>query len=207
MSSIYVNASGSWRLGGFEHLWTKKEANQALLECSQPYRYAKSLDKDESKRDSTSGIETFAFGVLCEEILNNRRKSASIPNVAEFQKYCGEQLQNTDVSSRPNLSTILSHSYFNQDFILIHSFLTELPLKNQLEKQSFFTSLVDRLRQFDETVIATELIDLILSRIVLLDETAKLCVLPFVLQPRIDCDSDTSAPISPIFSAQAFTKL
>lgn len=206
MASIYVNVAGSWRLGGFEHLWTKKEANQTFLERSQPYRYMNALDKDETKRDSTFGIEIFAFGVLSEEILNNRSKSSIIPNVTEFRKYCVEHLRNADASKRPTLSTILLHSYFNQDFILIHSFLTELPLKNQLEKQSFFTSLVDRLRQFDESVIGTELIDLILSRIVLLDETAKLCVLPFVLQPQIDCDPDSPAPIMPIFSTQAFTQ-
>lgn len=206
IQSIYVTASGSWRLGGFEHLWSKKEVNQTLLERSQPYRYMNALDKDETKRDSCAGIETFAFGVLCEEILNNRKKSATIPNVTEFRKYCVELLRNSDADCRPSLSDILQHPYFNQDFILIHAFLSELPLKNQIEKQSFFSSLVERLRQFDETVIGTELIDLILSRIVLLDETAKLCVLPFVLQPRIDCESN-STPVTPIFSAEAFIQL
>lgn len=205
MSSIYVNANGSWRLGGFEHLWTRKEVTQTLLERSQPYRYANALDKDETKCELSVGIESFAFGILCDEILSNRKKCSSIPNVAEFQKYCVEQLRNADPNSRPSLSAILQHPYFNQDFILIHSFLSELPLKNQLEKQSFFTSLVDRLRQFDETVIANELIDMILSRLVLLDETAKLCVLPFVLQPRIDCES-SSTPITPIFSTETFTQ-
>lgn len=206
IQSIYVTASGSWRLGGFEHLWSKKEVNQTLLERSQPYRYMNALDKDETKRDSCAGIEAFAFGVLCEEILSNRKKSSTIPNVAEFRKYCVEQLRHADADRRPSLSDILQHPYFNQDFILVHSFLSELPLKNQIEKQTFFTSLVDRLRQFDETVIGTELIDLILSRIVLLDETAKLCVLPFVLQPRTD-DESTSTPVTPIFSAEAFIQL
>lgn len=202
MSSIYVNSNGSWRLGGFEHLWPKKEVNQTLLERSQPYRYINALDKDETKRDSVVGIEIFAFGVLCEEILSNRKKSSTIPNVTEFRKFCVEQLRNADAKNRPSLSTILQHSYFNQDFILVHSFLSELPLKNQTEKQSFFTSLIDRLHEFDETVVGTELIDLILSRIVLLDETAKLCVLPFILQPRSDCDSSSA----PIFSPETFTK-
>lgn len=208
IQSIYVTASGSWRLGGFEHLWSKKEVNQTLLERSQPYRYINTLDKDETKRDSCVGIEAFAFGVLCEEILNNRKKcnNTTIPNVMEFRKYCVEQLRNGDAACRPSLTDILQHSYFNQDFILIHSFLTELPLKNQIQKEAFFTNLVDRLRQFDETVIGTELIELILSRMVLLDETAKLCVLPFVLQPRNDCEP-TSTPITPIFSPEAFTKL
>ncbi|XP_031618710.1 protein-associating with the carboxyl-terminal domain of ezrin [Contarinia nasturtii] len=199
-SSIYVNSNGSWRLGGFEHLWSKKEVNHTLLERSQPYRYINCLDKDETKRDTIQAIESFAFGVLCEEILSNRKTSST-----EFRKFCVEHLRNANAKARPSLSAILQHSYFNQDFILIHSFLSEIPLKNQMEKQTFFTGLVDRLREFDECVIGTELMDLILSRIVLLDETAKLCVLPFLLQPRIDCESN-SAPITPIFSPTNFTK-
>lgn len=204
-SSVYVNSSGSWRLGGFEHLWSKKEVNQTLLERSQPYRYVNALDKDETKRDSIHSIESFAFGVLCEEILSSRKSSSTIPHVAEFRQYCVEHLRNANAKNRPSLSAILQHSYFNQDFVLIHSFLSELPLKNQIEKQTFFTGLVDRLREFDETVIGTELIELILSRMVLLDETAKLCVLPFVLQPRNDCESN-SASVTPIFSPETFTK-
>lgn len=204
-SSIYVNSTGSWRLGGAEHLWPKKEVTQTLLERSQPYRYSNAVDEDETKRNSPQSIESFAFGVLCEEILSSRKQSSTIPIVAEFRKYCVENLRNANVLNRPSLSKILQHSYFNQDFIQIHSFLSELPLKNQIEKQTFFTEVVDRLRHFDETVIGAELIELILSRIVLLDETAKMCVLPFVLQPRIDCESN-SAPITPIFSPESFTK-
>lgn len=202
-SSIYINANGSWRLGGFEHLWTKKEATQTLLERSQPYRYKNAIDKDETKRDSVYGIEQFAFGVMCEEILSNRKDSLAIPNVAQFRKYCVEQLRNSNAKNRPSLSTILLHSYFNQDFILIHSFLSELPLKSQSEKQTFFTNLIDRLREFDETIVATELIDLILSRIVLLDESAKMYVIPYILRPRTEDDTSTMAPI---FSAETFTK-
>lgn len=204
--SIYVNSNGAWRLGGFEHLWPQNEVNQTLLERSQPYRYINALDKDETKYDTHFAIEPFAFGVLCEEILSNRKmNTTTIPNVADFRKYCVEYLRNADASIRPSLSDILQHSYFNQDFMLVHSFLSELPLKNQFDKQSFFTGLVDRLRVFDESVIGSELIDLILSRIVLLDETAKLCVLPFVLQPNNDCEPNPT-PIAPIFSPKAFTK-
>lgn len=204
-SSIYVNANGSWRLGGFEHLWQQNEVNQKLLERSQPYRYKNALDKDETKRSGDFAIEQFAFGVLCEEIFSSRKdNNSTIPNVAEFRKYCVEHLRNSNAQDRPSLSAILLHSYFNQDFILIHSFLSELPLKDSLEKQTFFTGLVDRLRAFDETVVATELIDLILSRIVLLDETAKLPVIPFILQPYIECESEAS--INPIFSIKTFTK-
>lgn len=152
-ASIYVSGvNGAWRLGGFEHLWSRAEINQTLLERSQAYRYKTAIDKDESKRDTLTGIESFAFGVLCEEILSSRKESLTIPFVDEFRKYCVECLRNANVNNRPTLSAILLHSYFNQDFIVIHLFLTELPLKTLKEKQLFFESLVDRLRGFDDTL-------------------------------------------------------
>lgn len=87
---------------------------------------------------------------------------------------------------RPKLSAILLHSYFNHDFITIHSFLNELPLKNHSDKQTFFTNLIDRLRNFDETIIANQLGNVLLSRIVLLDPTAQTNVLPYILKPRTE---------------------
>lgn len=206
MSSIYVTATGAWRLAGFEHLWPRKDLATNFLERSQPYRYKNAIDKEETKRDNAYGIEQFGFGVMCEEILSKRSgsNSATIPNIAEFRKFCVEHLRNPKADMRPALSAILLHSYFSQDFVLIHSFLSELPLKVPHEKQTFFTGLVDRLRTFDEVIVATELIDLILSRIVVLDETAKHCVIPFILKPRTPDDSLT-AP-KPLFSIETFTK-
>lgn len=206
MSSIYVTSTGAWRLAGFEHLWPKKDLTAAFLERSQPYRYKNAIDKDETRRDSANGIEQFGYGVLCEEILSKRSgsNSATIPNIAEFRKFCVEHLRNAKAEMRPALSAILLHSYFSQEFVLIHSFLTELPLKSSYEKQAFFTGLVDRLRTFDEIIVATELIDLLLSRIVVLDESAKHCVIPFILKPRTSGDSLT-AP-SPLFASETFIK-
>lgn len=204
-SSIYVNSNGSWRIGGFEHLWPKTEINQTLLERSQSYRYKNAIDKGETKFNDDLAIEQFAFGILCEEILSTRKESLTIPFVTEFRKYCVEHLRSSNPKNRPILSDVLLHPYFNQNFIVIHSFLTELPLKTQSEKQSFFNSLADRLREFDETVVATELIDLILSRMVLLDETAKMCVIPYILQPYEESETSISS-ITPLFSTETFTK-
>lgn len=206
MSSIYVTVTGAWRLAGFEHLWPKKDLSVTFLERSQPYRYKNAIDKDETRRDNANGIEQFGFGVLCEEILSKRSgsNSATIPNIAEFRKFCVEHLRNVKAEMRPALSAILLHSYFSQEFVLIHSFLTELPLKSSHEKQAFFTGLVDRLRTFDEIIVATELIDLLLSRIVVLDESAKHCVIPFILKPRTSTDSLTEP--SPLFATETFTK-
>lgn len=203
-SSIYVAYNGAWRLNGFEHLWPKKDVTNGFLQSSQTYRYQKAIDKNESKRESVFGVEQLAFGVLCEEILNNKKSDSKLPHVTEFRKYCAEHLCNAKAEMRPTLSAILLHPYFNQDFVTIHSFLSELPLKSLQEKQSFFTSLVDRLRAFDEAIVASELINLILSRMVVLDDTAKMCVIPFVLRPRTECDSLNDP--TPLFSVETFRK-
>lgn len=107
---------------------------------------------------------------------------------------------------RPKLSAILLHSYFNHEFITIHSFLSELPLKNQQEKQQFFTGLIDRLRKFDEIIVASQLANTLLSRIVLLDSSAQLCVLPYLLKPKTD-DIVPSLFTVPIFEKFIIPKL
>lgn len=182
ISSVYINGEGSWRLGGFEYVWKAKDVNKTLLDLVNAYRYKGAIDPNESK---TSGdcIEQYSFAVLCEEILK-QSSSPDTPYVADFRDYCATHLRHQNVAMRPKLSAVLLHPYFNHEFVLIHSFLTELPLKNPQEKQDFFTGLIDRLRYFDEDVVGSQIGNLLLSRMVLLDTTAQLCVTPYVLKTK-----------------------
>ncbi|XP_055855424.1 protein-associating with the carboxyl-terminal domain of ezrin [Episyrphus balteatus] len=182
ISSIYINSEGSWRLGGFEYVWKSKEVTKTLLDLANAYRYKGAIDENEAK---TSGdcIEQYAFAVLCEEILK-QCSSPDTPYVADFREYCATHLRHQNVAMRPKLSAVLLHPYFNHEFVLIHSFLIELPLKNPQEKQDFFTGLIDRLRYFDENVVGSQIGSLLLSRMVLLDTTAQLCVTPYVLKTK-----------------------
>lgn len=184
-------------MAGFEHLWKSKEVNPSLLDKSSSFRYQKSVEKNESKNNGV-GLEQYAFGVLTEEIF--KIKKQDWPTSLEFKTYAASHLKNSNNSMRPKLSAILLHPYFNHEFIMIHSFLAEITLKTQQEKQSFFAGIVERLKNFDETVIATQLGDFILSRIVLLDLTAQMCLLPYILKPR------TEDIIPGIFSVEVFIK-
>ncbi|XP_055598443.1 protein-associating with the carboxyl-terminal domain of ezrin-like [Uranotaenia lowii] len=184
ISSIYVTEDGAWRLAGFEHLWRNSDFSLNLLEKSEPYRYSKAIDPDELKNKGQC-VEQYSFAVMCEEILHNKTDS-NIPAVEDFKSYCTTHLKHNNVAMRPKLSAILLHPLFNHDFILIHSFLTELPLKSSQAKQEFFTGLADRLRTFDPETVAEQMGSLLLSRIVLLDTTAQLCVTPFILRPKGD---------------------
>uniref|UniRef100_A0A2M4ADE0 Protein kinase domain-containing protein n=1 Tax=Anopheles triannulatus TaxID=58253 RepID=A0A2M4ADE0_9DIPT len=204
ISSIYVTDDGAWRLAGFEHLWRTVDFNLQLLEKSKPYRYPKAIDPAELAHKGQA-LEQYAFGVMCEEILHNKT-DANIPSVDDFKAYCGTHLKHANPAMRPNLSAVLLHPIFNHDFILIHSFLTELPLKSVQAKQEFFLSLADRLRSFDPETVAEQMGALLLSRIVLLDTTAQLCVTPYVLRPKND-DLSPALFTPKIFAAYLLPKV
>lgn len=101
--------------------------------------------------------------------------------MTSFRDYCTSELQNIKSESRPKLSELLQHEFFNNDFISIHSFLTEIPLKSDEEKTQFFHGLVERLRGFPEVTVASQFGSLLLSRLVLLNKIAQEEVIPYIL--------------------------
>ncbi|KAK4883434.1 hypothetical protein RN001_006753 [Aquatica leii] len=187
VASIYVTKEGNWRLGGMEYLCKFNELTDEYLSKTRTHRYDKAVDPDETKsskeiKENPTCIDSFAFGVLVTEVLSNRTDD-DVPWLQDFGE-CASQLQNEPIITRRKLTSLLEHQFFIHDFIMIHSFLTELPLKTVEEKISFFSSLHNKLRSFKENVVANQLGNLLLSRMVLLDKTAQLNLLPFVLCPR-----------------------
>lgn len=124
--------------------------------------------------------------------------------IQEFLDYCKIHLKHANLSMRPSLSAIQLHEYFNHDFIKIHGFLSELALKSQNSKQDFFKNLNDRLRQFDENIVGSQLSELLLSRLVLLEPSAAIYLMPFLLKPQNDSDDDDIS--DGLFSMICFTK-
>lgn len=93
-------------------------------------------------------------------------------------------MQNQVPAKRPSFATILKHEFFTHNFIVIYSFLTELPLKSESVKEEFFSTVAAKLRTFPEEIVARQLGELLLSRLVLLDYTAQNLLLPFILVPK-----------------------
>lgn len=52
--------------------------------------------------------------------------SDTMPHAVELQQYCGIHLKHKNPEMRPKLSAVLLHPFFNHEFVLIHSFLTEV---------------------------------------------------------------------------------
>lgn len=106
-----------------------------------------------------------------------------VPYLKEFKKYCRELLQHPDPAHRPSLASVLQHNFFNHEFISIYKFLNFLPLKTEEEKSQFFTNILNNLKCYDEETVAKQLGGLLLSRLTMLDQTARKDVIPYILKP------------------------
>ncbi|XP_066993619.1 protein-associating with the carboxyl-terminal domain of ezrin [Anabrus simplex] len=190
-AAVYVTPDGTWKLGGFEYLCRFTELTPSHLQQTRAHRYEKAVPPEEDSVKTASSIvqptavDQFAFGVLVEEVLG-RNTDEDLPFLTEFRDLAKKQLQSPEPSLRPQLAPLLQHAFFSHDFIKVYSFLVEIPLKTESEKQAFFRSLPSQLLSFPEELVATQLGSLLLARVVLLDGTAQEHLLPQLLCARND---------------------
>lgn len=185
ISAVYVTGDGQWKLGGLQYLCPFKELTSAYLKHARIHRYDKSVDPNEASYETTSKVDQYAFAAFVEDLYRDK-KNDEVPYLSEFRKYCHDFLQHINPEKRPNLSQVLQHDFFNHDFITIYKFLNFLPLKNEEEKQRFFSNILDNLRCFDEETVAKQFSGLFLSRVTMLDNTARKDVIPYIFEPRND---------------------
>ncbi|XP_068628331.1 protein-associating with the carboxyl-terminal domain of ezrin isoform X3 [Battus philenor] len=199
VSSIYVTGDGQWKLGGLQYLCNFTDLNPTYLKHARIHRYDKAIDPDEESHDITSKVDQYAFAVLVDEVFKER-KDDDVPYLREFKTYCKDCLQNNNPSLRPDLSKILQHSFFNHEFISIYKFLNFLAIKKEDDKSQFFTNILKKLKCFDEETVAKQLSGLLLSRLTLLDSTARRDVIPYILKPKNGADAVVGGKRSKFFT-------
>ncbi|XP_034249177.1 protein-associating with the carboxyl-terminal domain of ezrin [Thrips palmi] len=202
-AAIYVTSDGSWKLGGLEFLSRLADTTPDALQKKRAQRYEKAVPPEEDSRKSfdPNTIDTFAYGVLVDDVFRRVPDDIQVPGIKEFREMSRKQLQSPEPSLRPKLSQLLTQPLFNHTFVVVHDFLSELPLKSDVEKSTFFRGLVDQLREFPEVLLASQLSALLLSRLVLLDKTAQEHLLPMILQPQ---NSSELISNQPLFSMTIF---
>ncbi|CAG9783187.1 unnamed protein product [Diatraea saccharalis] len=185
ISAIYVTGDGQWKLGGLQYLCSFSELTSAYLKQARLHRYDKAIDVNEDSNELTTKVDQYAFGVLVEDVFKGHQDD-EVPHLKEFKKYCSNTLQNPDPGNRPKLSEVLNHDFFCHEFITIYKFLNFLPLKNEDEKYNFFSNILSILKCYDEETVAKQLGGLLLSRLTLLDQTARKDVIPYILKPKTE---------------------
>ncbi|CAH4015686.1 unnamed protein product [Pieris brassicae] len=185
ISSIYLSGDGQWKLGGLQYLCSFSELTPAYLKQARIHRYDKAVDPNEDSNQVTTKVDQYAFAVLVEDVFKGCNND-EVSHLNEFKEYCREFLQNSDCKKRPNLLEILQHNFFNHEFISVYKFLSNLPLKGSDEKMHFFSDILKCLKCYDEETVAKQFGGLLLSRLTLLDHTARKNVIPYILKPRYD---------------------
>ncbi|XP_049698464.2 protein-associating with the carboxyl-terminal domain of ezrin [Helicoverpa armigera] len=185
VSAIYVTGDGQWKLGGLQYLCPFVDVTAAYLRHARIHRYDKAVDPNEDSYEITTKVDQYAFAVLVEDVFKDC-KDDEVPHLKEFKKYCRDYLQHQNPAKRPNLSELLIHNFFNHEFISIYKFLNFLPLKSEEEKCQFFSNILENLKCYDEETVAKQLGGLLLSRLTMLDQTARKDVIPFILKPKND---------------------
>ncbi|XP_013183427.2 protein-associating with the carboxyl-terminal domain of ezrin [Amyelois transitella] len=193
MSAIYVTGDGQWKLGGLQYLCPFTDLTSAYLKHARIHRYDKAIDPNEDSFETNTTIDQYGFAILVEDVYKNNKED-EVPHLREFKKYCQELLQHRDPTHRPSLSIVLQHNFFNHEFITIYKFLNFLPLKNEEEKCQFFSNILENLKCYDEETVAKQLSGLLLSRLTMLDQTARKDVIPYILKPKNERSQNCDQP-------------
>ncbi|CAB3360137.1 Hypothetical predicted protein [Cloeon dipterum] len=208
--SVYVSPDNTWKLGNFEFITKYADLTLMNLQKNRSRRYEYAIPPEESGETivEPQSLDLFGFGVMVQEILK-KRDLTSDPSGKEFYDVACGKLQNKQTKARGNLADLLEHPYFSHPVVEILEFLSAITLKTTSEKEQFFRGLWAQLATLPETMVATQLADLLLSRLVLLEPSAQTYLVPWLLAIKDEqplTGSFQSGECMPLFSRPIFER-
>ncbi|KAG0194941.1 hypothetical protein DFQ28_000040 [Apophysomyces sp. BC1034] len=156
ISSIFTNKAGEWKLGGFELLSSMKDESPIILTFGGLVPGAQKYASPEVKKSGwtaiknlpTTAVDSYHLGCLIYEAYNRRfdttdqllqRKDIPITMSKSY-----ESLIRSSPTARADAEAFLdaglaSKGFFTVDFIQVNLFLESISIKDQSEKEGFFS--------------------------------------------------------------------
>eukprot|EP00058_Branchiostoma_floridae_P006974 XP_002592462.1 hypothetical protein BRAFLDRAFT_118920 [Branchiostoma floridae] len=193
MSSIYVSGDGSWRLGGFEHLCKFEQASPEYLDKGRHLRNPQYLPPEEKEGKYVLNVQcghardAYAFGILAEQMLEYLTEMGGMCKT--FELSVSEGLLHPEPSARPKLKTLLSDKIFKNDYLEIMNFLKNITVKDEEEKNFFFSMLAAKVYSLPPVLVATRLVPQLMTRLVMAEPVAVESFYPHLLTPSTDLGS------------------
>ncbi|RMX46617.1 hypothetical protein pdam_00020965 [Pocillopora damicornis] len=211
MSSVYVSDNDwGWRLGGMEHVCRFSELTNEFLSGTRAQRDTKSISPEEKDGRVNVSLKTghaldaYGFGMFVSDILDTRT------DLGDAGENFGEKMQSLflheNPQMRPQFSSLLGDEFFRSGFLEIMTFLNQITIKTDVEKEKFFSSLAYKLTAIPPRLVAKRMLPRLMSRFVLADPSAEKNFLPHLLTPIKDGnDADyQSSNLSPVLPDELF---
>lgn len=211
LASVYVSDNDwGWRLGGMEFVCKFSELTNEFLSETKSFRDSKSISPEEKEgqvninQRTGHSLDAYAFGVFVSDILDTRA------DLGDAGETFGEKMQSLflheNPQMRPQLSGLLNDDFFRSSFLEIMTFLNQITIKSEEEKEKFFSSVAFKLTTIPPKVVAKRMLPRLLSRFVLADPIAEKNFLPHLLTPfKENSEKDYQlSGLSPILSEDLF---
>ncbi|XP_067950673.1 protein-associating with the carboxyl-terminal domain of ezrin-like isoform X2 [Watersipora subatra] len=209
LESIYVTPDGSWKLARLDCA-RKQAANTSdyislihVLRDSNIYtgqRSTKTLPPSHCR-------DINGLGRVCEVLLDH---------LGDFEEDLLTQftdiidaMQSTDPSQVPTAAEVIAQPLLSNPLVTTLQFIEDIAVKTTKERTKFFSSLVGRLRELPEEVIAKVLVKPLLKRFVVENEEACAYVIPVLLTPKLSDEAEglLSPPLFSKYVAPVLYKL
>ncbi|EDX14891.1 N-terminal kinase-like protein [Drosophila simulans] len=162
--SVFVNASGEWKLGSLEYV-SAADGNPMppakIPVTLEVYDSPEKNDPSKLKAATKCSVDMWGLGCLVWEAFNGVLKQRSnLKDIEHIPKslqslYC--ELVGASPSNRPNPADIITRcrkpgGFFKNDLVDTLLFLEEIQIKDKAEKNRFFSGLTTHLDNFPDNV-------------------------------------------------------
>ncbi|XP_017076356.1 N-terminal kinase-like protein isoform X2 [Drosophila eugracilis] len=162
--SVFVNASGEWKLGSLEYV-SAADGNPMppakIPVTLEVYDSPEKNDQSKLKAATKCSVDMWGLGCLVWEAFNGVLKQRSnLKDLEHIPKslqslYC--ELVGASPSNRPNPADIITRcrkpgGFFKNDLVDTLLFLEEIQIKDKAEKNRFFSGLTTHLDNFPDNV-------------------------------------------------------
>lgn len=164
MWSVFVNASGEWKLGGVEYVASIQDSPTIPLKIIPSLEvYDPPEKKDVSKQHQLTKCSSDMWGLGCliwETFNGTVHQQSAFKVMDKIPKqlstlYC--ELVGANPAVRPNPADVITRcrklgGYFKNDLVDTLLFLEEIQIKDKNEKNRFFSNLTPHLDNFPDNV-------------------------------------------------------
>ncbi|XP_062121949.1 N-terminal kinase-like protein isoform X2 [Drosophila sulfurigaster albostrigata] len=162
--SVFVNASGEWKLGSLEYVAAADGNPMPPVKIPvtlEVYDAPEKNDQSKLKAATKCSVDMWGLGCLVWEAFNGvLRQRSNLKDIEHIPKslqslYC--ELVGASPSNRPNPADIITRcrkpgGFFKNDLVDTLLFLEEIQIKDKAEKNRFFSGLTTHLENFPDNV-------------------------------------------------------